>query len=334
MKRFINVCFALLILSILPLIAQEQPPDIICDVFPEDNIWNTRIDGLPVHPLSDTYIETIGADIGLHPDFGSGVYPPDSDSPIGIPYTTVTGEQPLVEIIFTDYGDESDAGPYPVPPDAPIEGGENGDGDRHVLVVDDENCVLYELYYAFPQDDGTWEASSAAVYDLNSYDLRPAYWTSADAAGLPILPGLVRYEEIEAGVINHAIRFTLEETGRAFVWNARHYASDITDEAYPPMGQRFRLRADFDLSDFDPTVQIILRAMQQYGIILADNGSSMFFSGTPDPRWDNDVLVPELRRVTAGDFEAVDICPLMHDPDSAQINPDADSEADCITYGD
>jgi hypothetical protein len=333
-KFKIGILFGMLSLCLLPLIAQEQPPDINCEVFPTDNIWNTRIDDLPVHPLSDTFIETIGADVELHPDFGSGFWPEDSESPIGIPYTTVDSSQPLVDIVFSDYGDESDPGPYPIPPDAPIEGGIDGDGDRHVLVVEEDNCMLYELYYAFPQQGGHWVAASSAVYDLTGYDLRPADWTSADAAGLPILPGLVRYEEIEAGEINHAIRFTLEETRRAYVWPARHYASDIEDEAYPPMGQRFRLRADFDMSDFDPTVQIILRAMQEYGIILADNGSSMFISGAPDPRWDNDVLVPEFRRITAGDFEAVDVCPLMFEPDSAQVNPDADSDADCVTVGD
>ena len=328
--KYTMVCLLILFLFALPVQSQDQPPNIECDLFPPDNIWNTRIDDLPVHSLSDTFIETISEDVALHPDFGSDYWPPDSDSPIGIAYTTVTGDQPLVDIIFTDYGDESDSGPYPIPIDAPIEGGADSDGDRHVLVVDDTNCVLYEMFYAFPQDDGSWEASSAAIYDLSSHDLRPVYWTSADAAGLPILPGLIRYEEIEAGRIEHAIRFTLSETRQAFIWPARHYASDLTDEMYPPMGQRFRLRADFDTSDFDPIVQIILTAMQEYGIILADNGAAMFISGAPDPRWDNDTLVEEFRRITAADFEAVDVCSLMIDFDSGQAAEEATTRNDCL----
>jgi hypothetical protein len=313
--------------------AQEESASITCQVFPSDNIWNTPVDELPVHPLSDDYIATIGEDVGMHPDFGSGVWPEDSESPIGIPYTVVDASQEMVEINYTDYGDESDDGPMPIPADALIEGGEDGDGDRHVLVVDDENCMLYELYYSFPSDNG-WDASSGAVYDLNDHLLRPLYWTSADAAGLPIFPGLVRYEEVAAGEINHAIRFTVEETQRAFIWPARHYASDIEDAEYPPMGLRLRLRADFDISGFSPDAQVILQAMKTYGIILADNGSSMFFSGSPDPRWDNDTLVPEFRDVTAGDFEAVDVCGLMLEEDSGQINPAGDSEADCMVVGD
>lgn len=325
-----------LILMILYLavvsIAQEGMPDIGCEIFPSDNIWNTRIDDLPVHALSDDYIDSMGGDSELHPDFGSGTW---EGSPIGIPYTIVDANQPLVEIHFTDYGDESDSDPMPIPPDALIEGGADSDGDRHVIVLDDENCVLYELFYAFPNDDGSWDAASAAIYDLTSHELRPLYWTSADAAGLPILPGLVRYDEIEAGRINHAIRFTLPETQRAFIWSARHYASDIEDESYPPMGLRLRLRADFDMTNFSDEAQIILTAMQEYGIILADNGSSMFFSGVPDPRWDNDTLVPEFRNVTAGDFEAVDVCGLMQDVDSGQIAENGDSDADdCVVYGD
>jgi hypothetical protein len=321
---FIFACF---------VYAQEESASITCQVFPSDNIWNTPVDELPVHPLSDDYIATIGEDVGMHPDFGSGVWPEDSESPIGIPYTVVDTSQEMVEINYTDYGDESDDGPMPIPADALIEGGEDGDGDRHVLVVDDENCMLYELYYSFPSDNG-WDAASGAVYDLNDHLLRPLYWTSADAAGLPIFPGLVRYEEVAAGEINHAIRFTVEETQRAFIWPARHYASDIEDAEYPPMGLRLRLRADFDISGFSPDAQVILQAMKTYGIILADNGSSMFFSGSPDPRWDNDTLVPEFRDVMAGDFEAVDVCGLMLEEDSGQINPAGDSEADCMVVGD
>lgn len=330
MKNLI-ICFILL--SAVLVYAQDESASITCQVFPEDSIWNVRVDELPVHPLSDEYIRTIGEDNGLHPDFGSGTWPPDSDSPIGIPYDVVDSSQEFVEVNYTDYGDESDEGPMPIPADAQVEGGDDGDGDRHVLVVDDEACMLYELYYAFPTDDG-WDAASGAIYDLNSHLLRPLYWTSADAAGLPIFPGLVRYDEVLSGEINHAIRFTAEETQRAFIWPARHYASDIEDEAYPPMGLRLRLRADFDISGFSADAQVILQAMKTYGIILADNGSAMFFSGSPDPRWDNDTLVPELREVTAGDFEAVDVCGLMLEPDSGQVNPDGDSTEDCMVVGD
>lgn len=296
--------------------ASAASPEIAgCGVFPANNIWNAPIDTLPVDPNSDAYVDTIGADASVHPDFGSGVWPPDSNSPVGIPYTTVPGSQEPVTITFVDYGEESDPGPYPIPPDAPIEGGPDSTGDRHVLVVDHDNCILYELFYAFPQSDGSWEASSGAIFDLASNALRPAGWTSADAAGLPILPGLVRYDEVASGEINHALRFTAPDTRREYVWPARHFASDLTGTQYPPMGQRFRLRADFDVSGFSPEVQVILRALKTYGMILADNGSSWYISGAPDERWDNDVL-HELHQVTGSDFEAVDVSSLMVDPDS------------------
>jgi hypothetical protein len=215
------------------------------------------------------------------------------------------------------YDDESDPGPYPIPPDVPIEGGPSSNGDRHVLVLDRGHCILYEMYDAWPQPDGSWEAGSGAVFDLNAYDLRPAGWTSADAAGLPILPGLVRYDEVASGEIRHAIRFTAPQTRRAYVWPARHYASSLTGLQYPPMGQRFRLKTGFDMSGFSPEVQVILQAMKTYGIILADNGSSWFISGAPDERWDNDVL-HELGQVHGSDFEAVDVSSLMIDPNSGQ----------------
>jgi len=288
-----------------------------CPLFPADNIWNTTIDHLPVHPLSDAYIDTIGRDEGFHPDFGSGIWPPDDGGPIGIPYVVVPANQPKVPIDFY-YPGESDPGPYPIPPNAPIEGGPDSGGDRHILIVQEETCLLYEIYDAHPRTDGGWDAGSGAVFDLQSNELRPAGWTSADAAGLPILPGLVRYDEVAAGVITHALRFTAPETQRAFVWPARHFASDLTDTRYPPMGQRFRLRAGYDLSGFDPQIQVILRAMQRYGIILADNGSPWYVSGAPDERWDNDIL-HQLDRLTGNDFEAVDVSSLMADPDSAHI---------------
>ena len=289
-----------------------------CAILPADNIWNTPVDALPVHPLSDAYVASIGADERMHADFGSGEWPPGSGSPIGIPYVVVTGTQARVAMQF-DYADESDPGPYPIPPDAPIEGGAGATGDRHVLVLERDTCTLYELFDAWPQVDGSWVAGSGAMFDLRSNALRPAGWTSADAAGLPILTGLVRYDEAAADgpSIRHALRFTAPRTQRAYVWPARHDASTHTDPAYPPMGVRFRLKDDFDLSTFSPETQVILSALQTYGMLLADNGSPWYLSGVPDERWDNDVL-HELHRVQGTDFEAVDVSSLMVDPNSGQ----------------
>ncbi len=286
-----------------------------CAIFPADNIWNTPVDMLPVDPNSAAYIASIGADTGVHPDFGSGTW---EGEPIGIPYVVVPGTQPKIPIHFVEYGDESDPGPYPVPPNAPIEGGSNSSGDRHVLVVDADNCMLYELYHAYPQTDGSWNAGSGAIFDLSSHTLRPAEWTSADAAGLPILPGLVRYDEVATGEIRHALRFTVLQTRRAYVWPARHFASYLTGAEYPPMGQRFRLRADFDISGFSFEMQVILRALKEYGMIVADNGAPWYISGAPDERWNNEEL-HELYRVHGSDFEAVDVSSLMVDPDSGQV---------------
>ena len=216
-----------------------------------------------------------------------------------------------------DYDDESDPGPYPIPTHAPIEGGPNSDGDRHVLVVDRDHCVLYEMWNSWPNANGSWHAGSGAVFSLNSHALRPAGWTSADAAGLPVAAGLVRYEEVAAGQIRHAIRFTVPQTRRAYVWPARHYASTLTGTQYPPMGQRFRLKANFNLAGFAPEVQVILQAFKTYGIILADNGSAWYISGAPDARWNDDVL-RQLNQVHGSDFEAVDVSSLMIDPNSGQ----------------
>ena len=303
----------------LPLILNTQaPPEVAgCAVFPADNVWNAPVDTLPVDPNSVAYVNTIGADDYVHADFGSGAW---DGGPIGIPYVDVPGSQPLVDVTF-EYDDESDPGPYPIPADAPIEGGSDSDGDRHVLVLDRDNCILYEMFYAWPQPDGSWEAGSGAIFDLHSHALRPEGWTSADAAGLPILPGLVRYDEVAEGEMRHAIRFTAPQTRRAYVWPARHYASDLTGAVYPPMGQRFRLRADFDVSGFSPEVQVILQALKKYGMILSDNGSSWFISGVPDERWDNDHL-HELHQVHGSDFEAVDVSSLMVDPNSGQVGND------------
>jgi hypothetical protein len=285
-----------------------------CPLFPEDNVWNTPVDTLPVDARSSSYVTTIGASKSLHPDFGSGTW---NGGPIGIPYTIVPGTQPEVPVTL-GYADESDPGPYPIPPYAAIEGGSESDGDRHVLVLDQDNCMLYETWSTYPQPGGSWEAGSGAIFDLRSNALRPATWTSADAAGLPILPGLIRYDEVASGEIHHAIRFTAPQTRREFIWPARHYASSLTSTQYPPMGQRFRLKADFDISSFSPEVQVILLALKRYGMILADNGSSWFISGAPDPGWNNDVLVNEFRRVTGSNFEAVDESSLMISPDSGR----------------
>jgi len=285
-----------------------------CAYFPADNVWNTRIDALPVDSRSADYIATIGAGDGLKADFGSGTW---DGGPIGIPYNFVSGSQPRVRVTF-DYDDESDPGPYPIPPNALIEGGPNSDGDRHVLVVDRDNCVLYELYYAWPNGDGSWSAGSGAIFDLKGHALRPAGWTSADAAGLPILPGLVRYDEAASGTINHAIRFTVNLTRKAYLWPARHFASSSTDLKRPPMGQRFRLKANFDISGFSPINQAILKALKTYGMFVADNGSDMYISGAPDERWDNDDLHKLQEKVHASDFEAVDESSLMLNADSGQ----------------
>ena len=281
-------------------------------MFPRDNIWNVAVDALPVDANSPAYVTTIGTAKTLHADFGT-VY---NGAPNGIPYVVVAGSQPKVAVTF-DYADESDPGPYPVPPDAPIEGGPSSTGDRHVLVVDRDGGKLYELFAAYPNADGSWHAGSGAVFDLNGNALRPAGWTSADAAGLPILPGLVRYEEVAAGEIPHALRFTAPQTRNAYIWPARHKASSLAGTSYPPMGQRFRLKASVDISTFGPNVQVILRALKKYGMFLADNGSSWFLSGAPDPRWDDNEL-HQLGRLTGNDFEAVDESSLMADPDSGR----------------
>ena len=294
--------------------AQAGPLLAGCRVFPDDNVWNAAVDTLPLDRNSDTYVHTIGAAANLHPDFGSGLW---DGGPIGIPYCTTPGNQRLVAVHF-EYDHESDPGPYPIPPNPPVEGGPQSDGDRHVLVLDRDNCILYELYRAWPQADGSWRAGSGAIFDLKSQALRPDTWTSADAAGLPILPGLVRYDEVATGEIPHAIRFTAPQTRRAYIWPARHYASSLTGSEYPPLGQRFRLKASFDVSGFSREVQVILRALKRYGMILADNGSSWYISGAPDERWDNGHL-HELQRVRGSDFEAVDESSLMLDPNSGQI---------------
>ncbi|MBX3070475.1 MAG: hypothetical protein KF883_08285 [Thermomicrobiales bacterium] len=293
----------------------EIPQD--CTLFPADNIWNTSIDHLPLDALSDAYVASIGPDTGLHPDFGSGLY---EGQPFGIPFVQAPATQAGAPVVF-EVDEESDPGPYPIPTDAPIEGGSCATGDRHVLVVQEGSCQLYELFDATPQSDGSWTAYAGAHFDLTSNDLRPAEWTSADAAGLPILPGLVRYEEIEAGVIPHALRFTASMTQRAFVWPARHQAGATDDLSVPPMGQRFRLKSTVDIDGFSRTNQIILQALKTFGMMLADNGSDWYLSGAPDDRWDNDDLHELQERIHGSDFEAVDCTSLMDDPDSGRVRP-------------
>lgn len=302
-----------------PVTAAPSPrPPMIgdCSVFPADHVWNTPITDLPVDPMSDAYVQSIGANIGLHPDFGAAFW---QGAPIGIPYNLVPGTQPLVPMRFL-YADESDPGPYPFPRNARIEGGPSSDGDRHVLVIETDNCILYETWSSYPRPNGSWRAGSGAVFDLNAYALRPAGWTSADAAGLPIFPGLVRYEEVAAGAINHALRFTIPETRREYIWPARHYASDSNDPTLPPMGQRFRLKAAFDISSYPADVQVILSALKTYGMFVSDNGSSWYVTGIPDSRW-NDETLHELSSVLGANFEAVDESSLMLDPDSGQVAP-------------
>jgi len=266
-----------------------------CPVFPADNAWNTRVDGAPVHPNSANFIASIDASGGngfLHADFGSN---PD----YGIPYIVVPADEPMVPVRFTDYGDESDPGPYPVPLDAPVEAG----GDRHVLALQQETCRLYEMFYAHPTQAG-WDAASGATWDLRSNALRPERWTSADAAGLPILPGLARYDEVKSGAIRHALRFIVGATQRGYVHPATHWASSSDDPSRPPMGLRLRLRADYDTSGYHGDARVILEALKTYGMIVADNGSSWFISGATDARWNDDDL-DQLKRVPGTAFEAV-----------------------------
>jgi len=275
--------------------------------FPADNAWNQDISAAPVDPNSAAIINFIGPAIGLHPDFGSGLY---NGSDIGIPYVVVGGSQAPVNIDFTAYGDESDPGPMPVPANAPIEGDPNpGSGDRHVLVLDNANCWLYELYSSYPNADGSWNAGSAAVWDLLNDEQRPWTWTSADAAGLPIFAGLARYDEVAAGQIKHALRFTLAQSRAAFVPPASHWASNTSNASAAPMGMRLRLKASYDISGFSANNQIILTALKKYGMIMADNGSSMYISGAPDSRWDNNDL-HNLGQVTASAFEVVQMNPI------------------------
>jgi hypothetical protein len=271
-------------------------------IFPADDEWNRDISKVPVDPDSDVLIASIGKDDALHPDFGSSY----QGAPYGIPYVIVSGEQKKVPVKFAEV-EESDPGPYPIPPDAPIEGGANSSGDRHVVIIDKDNWILYEMYNGIPEDNGRrWRADSGAIFDLSlrSMQRRPG-WTSADAAGLPIFAGLARYDEIvERGELTHALRFTVRHSRHAFIEPATHFASSNTSENLPPMGMRVRLKADFDISNFPPAAKVILSGLKRYGMIVADNGGNWYVGGTADSRW-NDDDIQTLKRVHGGDFEVI-----------------------------
>jgi hypothetical protein len=289
-----------LILACVCLCAAYDSPSIgNLQVFPGDNAWHWDISGYDVHPNSDNYVASVGAGKSLHPDFGTEY----AGAPWGIPYVVVGADEPSIPVTFTAYGDESDPGPYPIALDAPIEGGSSSTGDRHVIAIDTSDKKLYELFSAYPQAT-YWEAASGAVFDLTSNNQRPDGWTSADAAGLAIFPGLVRYEEIANGEINHAVRMTVSSSQKAYIYPASHCASSSSDTNRPPMGLRFRLKAGYDISAFGPQSQVVLRALKKYGMIVADNGGDWFVSGAPDSRFADDDI-NGLKGVQGSDFEAV-----------------------------
>jgi hypothetical protein len=305
--RLVAAAAAVLALAGASAQALPLPSAPRCPIFPPTSAWNEPVDTLPVAPDSAQLIASIGLDAGMHADFGSGLW---DGGPIGIPFDVVTKRTPRSRVAF-QYADESNRVRYPIPRNVHIEGGRSSTGDRHAILLDRDACKLYELYALYPQPGGGWRAGSGAVWNLRSNALRPPGWTSADAAGLPIFPGLARYDEAARGVIDHALRFTAPRTRRAYVYPARHYASDSTDPSLPPMGLRVRLKASFDVSGFPRQARIVLTALKRYGMILADNGSPWYVSGAPDPRWSNDQL-HTLGRVTGADFEVVDTSSLPH----------------------
>jgi hypothetical protein len=280
--------------------APPGPREYGCPLFPASDPLNQDISHAPVDPRSAQYIASIGLSGHLHPDFGT-------NPSYGIPYTVVGPRQPRVPIVFSEFGEESEPGPYPIPPGAPVEGA-GEEGDRHVLVLQRGTCKLYELYSARRHGTG-WEAGSGAVFNLRSTALRPEGWTSADAAGLPIMPLLVRYDEVRSGQIDHALRVTVAHTQRGYIHPATHFASSDSDPALPPMGLRLRLRASYSLAGFHGESLIVLRALERYGLIVADNGSSWYITGAPDPRWNDDDL-KQLKRVPGSAFEAVSTGPI------------------------
>jgi hypothetical protein len=300
MKRLLPLACLAVLLGGSSAEALRLPAAPRCTVFPKSNPWNSRVDRLPVAANSAEIISSIGTDRGLHPDFGSGLW---EGAPIGIPITVVGRRTPKSRVSF-EYADESDRGPYPIPRGVPIEGGYRSDGDRHALIVDRDSCRLYELFALYPKGSG-WRAGSGAIWNLRSNRLRPAGWTSADAAGLPILPGLARYDEVRRGVIDHALRFTVRRTRRAYVYPARHFASSSDDPSLPPMGLRVRLKASFDVSGYPRQARVVLTALKRYGMLVADNGSDWYITGSPNPGWRNDDL-RTLGRVKGSEFEVVD----------------------------
>jgi hypothetical protein len=277
-----------------------------CTVFPATNAWNLRVDALPVAANSASLIQSIGLGTGVHADFGSGLW---DGAPIGIPFDVVSKKTPRTRVAF-DYADESDRVAYPIPRGVHVEGGRSSDGDRHALLLDKDACKLYELYALYPKGNG-WTAGSGAVWNLRTNAMRPLGWTSADAAGLPIFPGLARYDEVARGVIDHALRFTASRTRKQYVYPARHYASSSDDPSLPPMGLRVRLKAGVDISGLPRQARVVAQAMKTYGMILADNGSSWYVTGSPSPKWSNDQL-HALGRLTGADFEVVDTTSLPH----------------------
>jgi hypothetical protein len=288
---------------------------------PASSYWHADVRSLPVHEKSAAWVNTIGATLPLRTDFGSGLW---EGGPIGIPYVVVPGTQPRVDVEF-DYWEESDPGApgeppgYPIPPNPPIEGGAQSDGDRHILVVDRDDCVLYETWYSWPNPDGSWWAGSGAVFRLRSNLLRPDGWTSSDAAGLPVLPALVRWDEVAANHVGHALRFTAPVTQGAYIWPARHEASNSTNPNHPPMGAWFRLKASVDSSQFNEQARPIVEALKKHGMILADNGSSWFIGGVPNESWNNDKLRQLRDKLKGSDFEAVDASSLRVHEDSGQV---------------
>ena len=302
-----------------PPAAAAAPPALAgCPVLPADNVWNTDISTLPVNSHGAAWLASMNSGTTrLHPDFGTS---PDPSAPYGIPYAVVDSSHPRVNVAF-DYAGESDPGPYPFGADTPIEGGTSATGDRHALMIDHSSCTLYELYNAHYSSGGS-TAGSGAVFNLNSNALRPASWTSADAAGLPILPGLLRPEEVAAGYVGHAIRFTAVRSDRSYLWPARHQAGSASNPALPPMGARFRLAANFDETPYSPQTRVVLEAMKHFGLMLADNGSNWYFQGAASNGW-SDTLISEMKRVPASSFEAVDESSLMVRPDSGQARQPA-----------
>ncbi len=309
--RAVALCFASLLLAAVPAAAVTPSKhrsgtlgvhEYGCPILPASNAINREISSAPVDPRSAAYVESIGSSLHLHADFGT-------NPGYGIPYVVVKRHQPKVPIHFSEYGGESDPGPYPIPPSAPVEGA-GEEGDRHVLALQEGSCKLYELYAARRLGDG-WEAGSGAVFNLRSNALRPEGWTSADAAGLPIFPLLARYPEVRAGRIDHALRVTVPRTQAGYIHPATHLASSSTDPNLPPMGLRLRLKADFSLSGYRGQALVILRALKRYGLIVADNGSSWYITGAPDRRWSDEDL-DQLKTVPGSSFEAVNSGPILH----------------------